>query len=533
MQYFAKAPLKREQALLFHPTLEETIPQDHEVRILDELLSLCDWSDWESEYHGSRGQPPIPPSVMARVILYGLIRGVRSSRKLEYLCGHNVDFMWLVEIRTIDHSTLCEFRKKFLSQLKSLFRRIGRIAMTAGLIRLGEVALDGTRARANNACSKTATAKTLEKRLAELDAQFDQMLQEADETDRRESQLFDSDDSPLPAKLADLKTRQEELQRALEQVQEADSARRRRGIDSDKKPAQIPMTDSDSKVLPNKEGGFAPNYTPMAATDGHRGFLVDSDVLSSEAEHEATIPTVDRIEETFGEKVGALLADGAFVTGPNIEKLVEREVDFVAPGKSRQPEPSNPACRDDPRQAVPEDQRSRLPRRGDGKLDASCFLYVAAEDCYYCPMGCPLKYDQTKKVDRSDGPAHMRVYRCGDCDGCPLRAECLSKTAQSRTIRHDQYRETRERHAQQMASDTRKEQLRRRSWIAETPFAVIKSIMGVRQFLLRGRELVRHEWLWIGTAFNLKKLVGAIQRMRTKFAALIEMGLDQDVPAAQ
>ena len=148
-------------------------------------------------------------------------------------------------------------------------------------------------------------------------------------------------------------------------------------------------------------------------------------------------------------------------------------------------------------------------------------------------MGCPLKYDQTKKVDRSDGPAHMRVYRCGDCDGCPLRAECLSKTAQSRTIRHDQYRETRERHAQQMASDTRKEQLRRRSWIAETPFAVIKSIMGVRQFLLRGRELVRHEWLWIGTAFNLKKLVGAIQRMRTKFAALIEMGLDQDVPAAQ
>ena len=60
--------------------------------ILDELLSLCDWSDWESEYHGSRGQPPIPPSVMARVILYGLIRGVRSSRKLEYLCGHNVDF---------------------------------------------------------------------------------------------------------------------------------------------------------------------------------------------------------------------------------------------------------------------------------------------------------------------------------------------------------------------------------------------------------------------------------------------------------
>ena len=101
------------------------------------------------------------------------------------------------------------------------------------------------------------------------------------------------------------------------------------------------------------------------------------------------------------------------------------------------------------------------------------------------------------------------------------------KTAQSRTIRHDQYRETRERHAQQMASDTRKEQLRRRSWIAETPFAVIKSIMGVRQFLLRGRELVRHEWLWIGTAFNLKKLVGAIQRMRTKFAALIEMGLDQ------
>jgi transposase len=102
MDYWAKPGLDRQQAMLFYPTLEQSVSDDHPVRLLDEILRTLDWSAWEQEYDGRRGQPPIPPWVMAGVILYGLMRRIRSSRQLEYACANNIDFMWLVEGRTID-----------------------------------------------------------------------------------------------------------------------------------------------------------------------------------------------------------------------------------------------------------------------------------------------------------------------------------------------------------------------------------------------------------------------------------------------
>ena len=93
MEYWAKPGLDRLQALLFYPTLDESISQDHPVRALEEILRELDWSAWVQEYNGHVGQPPIPPWVMAGVILYGLIRRIRSSRQLEYACGNNFDFI--------------------------------------------------------------------------------------------------------------------------------------------------------------------------------------------------------------------------------------------------------------------------------------------------------------------------------------------------------------------------------------------------------------------------------------------------------
>lgn len=168
MDYRQKAPISREQMLLFGPTLDSAISEDHEIRLLDEILCGRNWTAWEAEYHGRRGQPPIHPRVMAAVILYGLRRRVRSSRVLEYLLGNNVDFMWLAEGREIDHSTICNLRRKFRQQLKDLFRQIARLALTMGVARLLEVASDGTRVKANNGRFETLTAEGLEARLKAL-----------------------------------------------------------------------------------------------------------------------------------------------------------------------------------------------------------------------------------------------------------------------------------------------------------------------------------------------------------------------------
>jgi transposase len=158
VDYWAEAPRRRQQMTLFAPKLDDHIGPDHPVRLFDELLGSMDWSAWEAEYHGRRGQPPIHPRVLAGAILYGLSRRLRSTRELQDACVHRLDFIWLVEGRQIDYSTFAKFRTRFGQPLKELFRAIGRVALNLGLIRLCEVAFDGTRIKANNSRYNTGTA---------------------------------------------------------------------------------------------------------------------------------------------------------------------------------------------------------------------------------------------------------------------------------------------------------------------------------------------------------------------------------------
>ena len=107
------------------------------------------------------------------------MRRIRSSRQLEYACGHNVDFMWLAERRTIDHDTICKFRTCFKEPLKQLFRQVGRLAMGMGFIRLLEVAFDGTRVKANASRFHCWTAEKVEAVGRELETQVGEMLSQA------------------------------------------------------------------------------------------------------------------------------------------------------------------------------------------------------------------------------------------------------------------------------------------------------------------------------------------------------------------
>lgn len=517
MGYWAKPGLDRQQAMLFSPTLDESVSDDHPVRLLDEILRALDWSEWEQEYDGRHGQPPIPPWVMAGLILYGLMRRIRSSRQLEYACGNNIDFMWLAEGRTIDHDTFCRFRTKFKEPLKRLFKDIGRLAMSMGLIRLVEVAFDGTRVKANASRLHTWTAERIEAALRELEPQIEKMLQEAEAADGAEATLWgESQPRELPPELADAKKRQEKLRGLLEQLREADAARKKEGI---KTPAQMPKADTDSPVMPNKEGGYAPNYTPTAATDGTRGFIADCDVIPGPNEHQEMLPSVDRIEENFERKVGSMAADKAFGTGPNLEGMEQRKVDFYTPVESPAPQEGNPARREDPRQPVPEQDWSKLPRNDKKRLDKCCFVYDAARDMYCCPMGKEMPYRETKKYDGSQGERVVRIYACKDCEGCPLAKECLDpKAKRGRTVTRDGHEPARERMHAKMQSDKGRETYNRRMHIGETPFAIIKGLFEVRRFLLRGLEKVRTEWRWVCTAFNLKKLVAALAALRAEGA---------------
>lgn len=513
MAHWAAPVMARQQMVLISSMLEQEIPPDHPVRLLDEILGGIDWSAWEAHYESVRGQPPVHPRVLASAILYGLSLGLRSSRQLERACLSSIDFLWLVEKRDIDHSTFCKFRTQFSKELKGLFRQVGRIAMDMDLMRLNQVSLDGTKVAANSSRHGTARAATLEQRLKCLDEQIEGMLAEAVAADGRDHQLWgEGTPNRLPRGLADLKSRQERLGKALAAARARDAAAGPKA-----KPAAVPVADPDSAVAPNKHGGYSPNYTPMLAVDGQAGLIVDAEVLADHDESRAVLGAVERMEENFGRKPAQALADSAFGGGGNLSALAEGQVEAYIPLEHREDSEENPARRSDPSQAIAPALWEKLPvNRRTGRLSRMCFIYDAAADQYWCPMGKALTL-----VGSKSKPAHVaRQYRCQSCAGCPLATRCLGEKAQVRELERDVHEPLREAMDARMRSEQGRNAYRRRSWMGEYAQGILKSVMGVRQFLLRGLVKVRTEWLWCCTAFNLRKLTRAVAARRAAPASL-------------
>lgn len=504
--------MDRQQMVLFSSTLEDEIPLDHPVRLLDEMLSALDWSGWESQYVLAVGQPPIHPKVMASAILYGLSLGMRSSRQLERGCLVMLDFMWLVEKRCIDHSTFCKFRSQFHRELKDLFRQVGKVAMRMDMIRLNQVSLDGTKVAANSSRHATATAKTIQEKLQELDRQIEQMFQEAEAADERDRRLFAAaTPNRLPRKLADVKRRQERLRKALAAARAKDASAGPKA-----KPAAVPVADPDSSVQANKEGGFAPNYLPTVTVDGAEGLIVDAEVLANGDETAGVLPAVERIKENFQRGPEQLLADGSFGSGENLSGLDAEGVEAYIPLEQREDRPDNPAKRADPSVPVAPSDWEELPVNGRTKrLSRMAFVYEKGKDRYWCPLGKCLEFVGMRQQSRRDGSVLCRTYRCRECGGCPLGLRCVGGKATARVLWRDEHEALREAMDRRMRTSEGRTVYGRRKWMAESPLGVLKSVMGLRRFLLRGLAKVRTEWLWACTAFNLRKMTKEVARRRS------------------
>jgi transposase len=515
MSYWAQPETDRDQIVLIPTTLSDRIPQDHAVRLFWELLETYDWRPWETQYCGCVGQPAIHPRIMAGVLLYGLTQGIRSSRKLEWACTHAVDFLWLAGGRSIDHSTFCEFRTRFGRELKDLFRHLGRLALTMGVVRLNCVALDGTKTQACSSRHATRTAAALEAELARLDERLAALLADAEAVDRQETQsLFGEDRAPLTRlskELASTQARQRRLQKALAQLQ------RRQAAGSHQ--TAVAVSDPEAPIRPNKTGGFAPNYTPVIAADAQRRYIVAQTVQGDAPEAAALLPLLAQTQQTLGALPAQVVADSGFSTPENLAALEPQPLDaYLAPANERlegeAPTPraeTQGAQRDDVRQPLAGEQWAALPRTAGGQLAKTCFLYEEATDTYWCPLGRSLPFHYAHTERKRGRPVVRRFYRCVGCVDCPLRAECTGGVG-TRTLRSLGRDPRRERMAAKVHSPAGRVIYRQRKVTAEPPFAVIKGLQNVRQFLLRGLEKVRTEWSWISTAYNLRILMQWVRR---------------------
>ena len=263
----------------------------------------------------------------------------------------------------------------------------------------------------------------------------------------------------------------------------------------------MPLTDPESRVTPNKEGGFAPNYTPWATVDVASGLIVSVDVIPHTAEDKHLIAAIEDVQQQFGwESPPRMLADGMLASGDNLAACAERGIDLYSPVKGQVAE--NPALRADPTQPVPAADRDKLPtqtikRNGVTikQLEKQAFVYDQGRDCYWCPEGKPLRYQNTTREKRGSTERIRRRYLSSaqDCAACPLAALCLQGQVKRRSVNREQHEAHREAHAKKMATPAAKDIYVQRRHPGERPFAVIKHQFGARHFLLRGLKKVQQE----------------------------------------
>jgi hypothetical protein len=233
---------------------------------------------------------------------------------------------------------------------------------------------------------------------------------------------------------------------------------------------------------------------------------VDVQVIGGNDEASTVLPAIANIQQGLGRKPQQLTADSNFNSGPTLAGLEKEGVEPLMPAKQAFAE--NPAVRPDSSQPVAGQQWDRLPVNPQNKiLDKAAFLYDEARDCYRCPMGRVLSLVEFKPYNHRGTKGTYRVYQCGDCAGCPLAPKCLPKNAVGRRVCRDEYEQHRQDMARRFHSAQGRKQYLRRAHAAETPFAVLKSKMNFRQFLLRGWQKVGHELLWAVTACNIVRIL--------------------------
>ena len=202
--------------------MQDFVGGDHLARfVLALVLEHLDLSEIEAAYAGERGQPPFDPAMMTALLLYAYCNGVYSSRRIAKAARERVDFMSIVGLDPPDFRTVSDFRKRHLKALAGLFGQVLKLCEQAGFVKLGHVALDGTKIKANASKHKAMSYERMEKRAAELEAEVAKWLSAAEAADAEEDKAFGRDKSgeELPKWVADKKKRAEKIRAAKAELE--------------------------------------------------------------------------------------------------------------------------------------------------------------------------------------------------------------------------------------------------------------------------------------------------------------------------
>ncbi len=329
-------PYDPKQILLLPPALQEWLPDDHLAYYINDTVDLLDLSAFHLRYAGGgpRNQP-FDPSMMVKVLIYAYATGVFSSRKIARRLHEDVAFRVLAAGNFPKHRTLCDFRANHLKELTALFIQVVRLARECGLVRLGAVAVDGTKIKANASRHKAMSYQRMREEEAVLLSQVKALLdraQAADQAERNEPEL------DIPAEIRRREDRLSAIRAArarLEERQAEDDRRKGRDSDDDRRPkgksgkpargarykrdfgvprdeVQESFTDPDSRIMKRSGGGFDQSYNAHTAVDAQAQIIVAAELSNNASDSDRLPVLLDAVEANLGDTPATVVADTGF-----------------------------------------------------------------------------------------------------------------------------------------------------------------------------------------------------------------------------
>lgn len=367
----SKAPVSKtfrafvpDQMLLLPPSLDEWLPEGHLARFVAELVDeVLDLSPILASYTEKRGFPPYDPRLMVRLLIYGYTTGVRSSRAIERKCVDDVAFRYLAAGAGPDFRSIARFRARHLDALAGIFTQSLHLAQRLGMVRMGRVALDGTKLQANASKHKAMSytrlvekEQRLEAEIAGLEAAAAGLLADAGAVDAAEDERFgpDGKDTDLPAELDRREKRLARLQAARAQI-EAEAAAKARKHAEDKErrrqeragsdepeqvaeageeaaetarpkdKAQANFTDPQSRIMKNGAGAFIQAYNAQAVVDDAHQIITAADVTTNPADALNYTDMLDQSAANTGIHPRQALVDAGYCSEANLQAALSRK----------------------------------------------------------------------------------------------------------------------------------------------------------------------------------------------------------------
>ena len=441
-------PVDRATPYLLPPSVEDWLPKDHLARFVVDIVDQLDLSALSRAYRGT-GSAAYHPTLMLGLLIYGYATGVYSSRRIEAATHESIAFRYIAANEQPDHDSLCAFRKRFLKEIEVLFVQVLCIARQMKLLKLGTIALDGTKVHANASRHSALSYGHAQKIEAQLESEVKAMLAHAEAADQEplpKGLNIPEELSRREARLAAIRQAKAQIEaRATERdaQEKADfdakmTAREEKTARTGKKPGgkpptppsagvratdQVNLTDADSRIMPGTGTGFEQSYNAQAAVDTESMLIVATDmaqVATDKQQLEPMLEVLAGLPKALG-RVQHLLADNGYFSAANVEHCVQAKI-----------EPLLAAGRD-----------GHHPHWAD-------------------------RFTEPPPLSEPASALERMTHRL--------------KTIQGRKLYG----------------------LRKQT--VEPVFGIIKSVMRFRQFLLRGLEAVRGEWSLVTMAWNIKRM---------------------------